>query len=361
MNPASGARALVLRVLSWRSRFLQIAQAAFPRAVVVAAALGVSACATSDLAERLRAQQIAPGVHLVSGSTNDATAENRGRVGNLGIVVGDSATLLIETGTSARHGDELLALAERVGGQPVRRALITQPMPEFIFGSAALRARDIEVLAHADAAELIVQRCAQCLARLHSLLGDDEMRGTEVIAPRRLLADDTRIEIGGRALQVLTFGQASAPGDLVVFDVRTGVLFTGALVSNGRIPDVHDAEVEHWLAALDRLAALPWRVLVPGYGAPLAAGDFSALNFTRSYLQAARDYARSRFEHGDSLYETVRDARAANAFTTYAALPGYAAFHLRNVQKLYLDHEARAFARGDSSHPSSSSTIPTGR
>lgn len=314
-------------------------------ALATTVSAAISACATPAFDTPLQAQEIAAGVHVVIGSTKDATPENRGRTGNLGFIVGDSGTLVIETGTSARHGAELIALAERSGGQPVKRALITQPLPEFIFGSAAFHARGIALLAHEDAAQLILQRCAQCLARLHAMLGEAEMRGSEVIAPDSRLNAPGRIEVGGRTLQVLAFGHASAPGDLALLDLRSGVLFAGALVSNGRIPDAHDADVERWLTTLDALAALPWRVLVPGYGAPVAAGDLSALNFTRDYLLAVRDYAAERFERGQSLYEAVRDARTASEFAAWAALPGYAAFHLRNVQKLYLDHEARAFAR----------------
>lgn len=287
---------------------------------------------------------MASGVHVVLGSTNDATVENRGRVGNLGFIVGSTGTLVIETGTSARHGSELIALAERSGGQPVERALITQPLPEFIFGSAAFRARGVPVEAHEDAVHLIRQRCERCLARLQALLGEAEMLATTVIPPAPA-ARAARIEVGGRELQLLAPGHASAPGDLAVFDVGTAVLFTGALVSNGRIPDLRDAEVEHWLAALDELAALPWRVLVPGYGAPAVAGEDGGLGHTRAYLVAVRDYARRSIERGLGLYEAVRAARAAAEFAPYAGLPGYDAFHLRNVHRLYLDEEARAFAR----------------
>lgn len=305
----------------------------------------IGACATPGAEAPLRARQVAPGVHVVLGSTNDATVENRGRVGNLGFIVGPAGTLVIETGTSARHGRELIALAERSGGQAVELALITQPLPEFIFGSAAFRARGVRVEAHEDAARLIRQRCQLCLARLQALLGEAEMHATAVIPPAPAAIAAARIEVGGRKLQLLAPGHASAPGDLAVFDLRTGVLFAGALVSNGRVPDLRDAEVERWLAALDELAALPWRVLVPGYGAPAAAGEDGGLRHTRAYLQAVRDYARGSFGRGLGLYEAVRAAREAVEFAPYAGLPGYDAFHLRNVHKLYLQEEARAFAR----------------
>lgn len=278
---------------------------------------------------------------------NEASSANRGRVGNLGFIVGPSGTVATGSGTSFAHGRTLIAAAEEVGGKPLQLAILTQPLPEFVLGGGAFAARDIPLLAHEEAAQLIAQRCSECLTRLRRLLGESEMAGSSLPMPTQRIAASTRIEAGGRSLQLLAFEHASAPGDVAVLDLDSGVLFAGALVSNGRVPDLHDADIDGWLAALDQLATVPYRLLVPGYGevakvAKVAEGS-SAIEATRAYLRAAMAYAQRRFDAGDSLHDTLRKAAAAPEFALWADWPGYAAFHLRNLQKLYLDYEARIF------------------
>ena len=73
----------------------------------------------------LTATALGNGVYAVFGSTNEASPENQGRIGNAGFIVGADGTIVINTGSSYRHGRELLETAERVGGKPVVLAVIT--------------------------------------------------------------------------------------------------------------------------------------------------------------------------------------------------------------------------------------------
>lgn len=290
----------------------------------------------------LAAVEVAPGVHVVIGSRHEASPENGGEVGNAGIIVGTEASIVINTGTSYAHGRRLIELAERIGGRPVALAVITQPLPEFILGSAAFAERGIPLLAHEAAARLIVQRCEQCLSNLQRLLGDEPMRGTRVVEPQRRIGASTQISVGGRTLELLHLGWGATPGDLAVLDVERGVLFAGALVSAGRVPQLRDADPAGWIAALDALAARPFAALVPGYGTP---GDAGALAATRHYLTSVAAHVRQQLEAGASLHECVQGARTHPAFSDFTAWALYEASHTRNVQKLYLDFEAEAFRR----------------
>ncbi len=303
------------------------------------------AAAAAAAADYPLPREIAPGVHLLLGSRNEASFDNRGRVGNAAFLVGPSGTVAIETGTSFAHGRQLIALAEKTGERPVELAILTQPLPEFVLGGSAFAAAGIALLAHEEAARLIALRCTECLHRLRRLLGDEEMAGSSLPVAGLQVGASGRIEAGGRSLQLIAFEHGSAPGDLAVLDLASGVLFAGALVSNRRLPDLRDADVQGWLAALDLLAGLPHQLLVPGYGDAERAVDGSgAIVATRAYLQAAIAYVRGRLAAGDSLHQLLRSANAAPEFAAWADWPGYAGFHRRNLQKLYLEEEARAFA-----------------
>lgn len=286
----------------------------------------------------LAATALGDGVYAVFGSRNEASPENQGRIGNAGFIVGAEGTIVINTGSSYRHGRELLEMAERMGGKPVVLAVITQPLQEFIMGSAAFADRGIPVLAHEAGAKLIGERCENCLRNLRRLLGDEAMLGTRVVVPARTVSQSGPINAGGRILRLIHVGWGSTPGDLAVFDPASGVLFAGALVSIGRVPDLRDADTEGWLEALHALEELSPRILVPGYG---PRGDVSAIAPMRHYIERIFTLVRMRQRGGDSLYETIHGADLAE-FSDWTLYP---VIHPRNIHRLYLRFENEEFGQ----------------
>ena len=59
-------------------------------------------------------QRLAEGVYWWPGSGGVADADNRGRIGNAGFIVGPLGVLAIDTGTSLAHGRALLAAIRSV-------------------------------------------------------------------------------------------------------------------------------------------------------------------------------------------------------------------------------------------------------
>lgn len=301
-----------------------------------------------------RAQEaltLAEGVHVFVGDTGEPSPANRGRIGNVGFVVGDSGTVVINAGASYRHGRALLAAAERIGGKPVVLVVITQPVQEFVMGAAAFADQGIPVLAHRASAALIASRCEDCLHRLRQVLGEDEMAGSRVHRPERQIEASTTLEAGGRRLALIHPGWGSSPGDLMVRDVRSGVVFAGALVSVDRVPELRDSDPRGWLAALDALQALTRGEaghanavdmpadarIVPGYGPPVSA---AALDAVRDYIVDTEARVRSLFDAGTPLSALVQAAQLPR----YAGWALYQPVHGRNVQQRYLALERATLA-----------------
>lgn len=306
-------------------------------ALVASLALGALLVASQATAQTAPVE-VARGVFVLEGSMNEASAENAAEVGNVGFIVGESGTIVINTGGSYRHGKRILETAERTGGKPVVLAVITQPLQEFIMGNAAFAERGIPLLAHEAAARLIAERCETCLLNLKALLGEEVMKGTRVVVPDRTLQESGTIVEGGREIRLLHFGRGSVPGDLAVLDTASGALFAGALVSNRRIPEMRDADTDGWLKGLAQLSALSFRALVPGYGPPGARSDISAM---RRYLESITDLVGDTLREGTSLYDAVRTTELPE-FADWAL---YGVIHRRNVQTVYLQLEVAEFDR----------------
>ncbi len=283
-------------------------------------------------------RQLAPGVYVLPGGSDEAAPDNGGVIGNSGFIVGPTGTTVVNTGSSYAHGRRLIAAAERVGGQPVVLAIMTQPLQEFVMGSAAFAERGIPVLAHELSAKLVTARCETCLKNLKVLLGEEAMRGTRVLTPGQTIGATETRRVGGRSLRLWHGGWGVTPGDLVVIDEASGIAFAGALVSVDRIPELRDANLAGWRDALAALQALPIGRLVPGYG-PVA--DLGAVPRQLAYFDALEQQAAALLNDGSSLLEASQRAD----LPAYAGWANYARAHPRNLQQTYLRLEAAGIGR----------------
>lgn len=272
---------------------------------------------------------LADGVYLLPGVPGAVDARTLGRVGNAGFIVGATSVLAIDTGTSWRHGTALLAAIHRVTDQPVRLTVITHARQEFLFGAAAFRERGIPILMHRDAAALMAARCERCLKQLKEALGEDEMQGTAMFTPDRLFDIMRTIDPIGQPVQLLDFGRTSGPGDVAVFDVRSGVLFAGGLLDHRRIPDIQDSDLTAWLLALESLRALPIRVIVPGHG---PAGSVAMIDAQVRYLTLLQARVQQLLRDGVGLGD-VPDAAALPEFADWDQYP---TLHRRNAATLFI-------------------------
>jgi glyoxylase-like metal-dependent hydrolase (beta-lactamase superfamily II) len=281
-------------------------------------------------------QLLAQGVYAVVNQQAEPTQQNHGAVGNQGILIGDKGVILVDTGTSVRYANELLATVRRLTSKPIVLVINTHQHPAFIFGNGAVALQGVPILAHRATAELIEQRCEKCLKNLNDILGSDEMQGTRVVAPTRIIEGPVSLKVAGRRLDIVYYGHSSSPGAIGVIDRASGVLFAGGLVSIGRVPDTRDARIETWLPALRALKVRQIRLMVPGEGpvAPVARVD--ALE---RYLIALQSAVEKTYQQGASL----GDAGARSELPEFKNWPAYHSAHNRNVEHLYLQLEQAAF------------------
>jgi glyoxylase-like metal-dependent hydrolase (beta-lactamase superfamily II) len=281
------------------------------------------------------AERIAAGVYALDARTyaSDAGAIT---AANAAFVVGSRGVVVIDTGISRAEGEEIIAAVRAVTARPIVLAVLTHPSQEAIFGASAFQARGIPVLAHRDAAALIAGRCATCLARLEAALGAEAMAGTRVPVPDVIVDGAATLDVIGRPLQLLAPRHASAPGALAVLDVGSATLFAGSLAAARAVPDLRDADVEGWPAALATLAATRCRHLVPSHG---PAGSCADIGGFARYLADLDALVSRLLGEGVSLGELDR----ASALPGYAGWERYDELHRANASRAYLRLERALF------------------
>lgn len=210
-------------------------------------------------------------------------------VPNAGIVIGDRATLVIDTAMGRRNGERILEEARRLGGERKLLLTTTHFHPEHAFGAEAF-ADATYVCNSAQAAEL-ADKGAEYIEMftgfgpgLAELLSDVELVFPDVAYSGR----GATLDLGGVSAQLISVGPAHTRGDQVVFLPESRTLFAGDLVEDRFLPIFADADASglRWLEVLDRLEALDPVVVVGGHG---EVGDRQLIEALRDYLITVRD------------------------------------------------------------------------
>jgi len=225
----------------------------------------------------LQPRQIAEDTWVLEGRLEDFSFANGGNIVNTAFIATPAGVVVIDSGPSRRYGEQFLAAIRRVSDKPVVKVLLTHHHPDHFLGNQAFPPASLAALP-ATIASLKTEGGA-FTENMYRLNGD-WMRDTEMVVPIQALTPGI-VDIGGHRLELLAL-EGHTNADLAILDHRTGVLFGGDLVFHQRAPTTPHARLAMWIASLDRLAALPFKVLVPGHG-PVAR-DAAPIVQTRAYL-----------------------------------------------------------------------------
>jgi cyclase len=119
--------------------------------------------------------------------------------------------------------------------------------------------------------------------------------------PTRTFSDRLELTLGERRIQILHFGRAVTPGDAVLYLPEERILASGDLIVNPVTFALSGYPTE-WVAALEKLNALPADVIVTGHGEPLR---------DKTLLQATLDVFRVLIREGKTARDQGLDADQA--------------------------------------------------
>lgn len=245
-------------------------------------------------------------------------------VPNIGIVVGERAALVVDTGIGPRNGRYVLDQARRLAGDRPLYLTMTHFHPEHGFGAQAFRGAATIIYNRAQRDEL--HRKGGAYLGMFSGLGPAiaaELSGVELTEPDVVYDSQAELDLGGHQVVLRGVGPAHTAGDQIVL-VDDRVLFTGDLVETRMFPlapyfPPHDTDADAvgWIAVLDRLIALGPEVVVPGHG---EISDVTVIREVRDYLAYVRAEAERLRASGASADEAaaVIDADARARWSTWA-------------------------------------------
>jgi cyclase len=260
---------------------------------------------------------------------------------NAGLVVGDGASLLVDTLWDERLTRRMLgAMAPVLADAPLRQAFITHPDGDHWWGNAVLPP-DVEIVAlsacdrsmRGEAPPRVLNgmaSTARALSRAPGRVGAVARRGHAQVAPfqwrgvqlryaDRTVEDGATLDVGGRSVRVIDVGPTHTAADAIVHVPDEGVVLAADILFIGVMPIMWHGPVETWLAALDALLELDAGVYVPGHGPPCGRAEVEEL---AAYWRWLRDGVAEQRAAGRSASEAAKLLVRSDEHRRWAAWDG---------------------------------------
>ncbi len=289
-------------------------------------------------------------VYYVMGSPGVPGGENNGHTSNAGFVVTDEGVVVYDClGTPALGYELLRAIRERTD-KPVRLVIAGHYHADHIYGLQAFAEyTGAEIWAHRLALDYVGDKGDPAggeTARLRLEQRREALfpwvdENTYVVAPHHTFDLEKNFRLGDVEFLVRHMGPAHSPSDSILVVPTYGVVFSGDLVYEGRVPflDSPFVNTESWVNGLEYLRAMDPRpeFLIPGHG-PISTKVDERIAFTSGYINYLRAEMGKAAEEMLGFDEAYREVD----WSDYRALPAFEESNRRNAYRVFLEMEAQA-------------------
>jgi glyoxylase-like metal-dependent hydrolase (beta-lactamase superfamily II) len=232
-------------------------------------------------------------------------------VPNVGIIVGERATLVVDPGMGIRGGQIVLSEVAKVSQSSEIYIVSTHFHPEHATGEAGFpqTARVIRAAAQQQDIEEMGMKWVQNFASRSPVIAGVLEGVTGFRAPAEIFEKEKILDLGGVRVRIMRLGPGHTRGDTVAFVEGDRVLFSGDLAMKGLFPAfaTPQSSARTWLTSLDELAKLKALTVI---GAHYPITDGSVIGEYRAYLTALQARVAELKKEGKSSDEVATQARA---------------------------------------------------
>jgi len=226
---------------------------------------------------------------------------------NVAIIVGDRATLVVDTGMGPRNGATVARVAAKLSPNQKLFLTTTHFHPEHAGGEPGFPPNTILIRDAVQQKEMeahgmeMINMFSSRSAQNKELLANVKLRSPDV-----LFDSEAQVDLGGGVhARLLWFGGAHTKGDELTLVEPDGTLVSGDVVQNKVVPNIYGdgGTPSSWLAVLDKIAALNVRHVLPDHSAP---GDGSLVAAERSFIADVRTRALALKAQGVSAEDAAK-------------------------------------------------------
>lgn len=233
---------------------------------------------------------------------------------NAGLVVGDGASLLVDTLFDLKLTAAMLeSMAGCTRTAPIATVVNTHANGDHCYGNQLVAGA--EIVASSAAAHEMVDVPPAMLAAMNrapgevgdlfrSFFGAFEFEGIELTVPTRTFDGRLDLEVGGRIIELIEVGPAHTAGDTLAYVPDAKTVYTGDILFIDGTPIVWAGPLSNWIAACDLMLGMEIDTVVPGHG-PVT--DKAGVIQVRDYLAFVEREATARHAAGMDAWEAARD------------------------------------------------------
>lgn len=277
--------------------------------------------------------KVSPHAYYVQGGTGIAT-DNFGFVSNSAFVVTDAGIIVFDTLGTPALGAKLLASIRTVSNAPIKKIYISHYHADHMFGNQAFDGTGAEIIAPDGAKRYLEETAERRLDERRVSLSPWVDENTRIVYPNRYLQGEERYTLGGVNIRVVNVGSAHSEGDLVLFVESDGVLFSGDIIFQDRIPFLGTSSSAEWLAVLNDMEKVDVATIVPGHG-KAAENPREIVSLTKNYLSFVRESMRQAVE----AWIPFDEAYEATDWGDFIEYPAFLEANRRNAYSIYLSLE----------------------
>jgi glyoxylase-like metal-dependent hydrolase (beta-lactamase superfamily II) len=257
---------------------MSIAAALFTTTIALTAAQAPQGTRPDPLVRAGTTQQVSDHVYIIPDNSVPL-------VPNVGIIVGATSVMVIDTGMGVRNGETVLREAQKLAGaKPIAYLATTHVHPEHDLGAAAFPTSTKLIRAQSEIDEIATDGLKvadqfRAMSPLNAeLLKDAQFRKADIT-----FTDTYDVDLGGVKVHLQAVGFNHTKGDTVFFVEPDAILFSGDTAMM-RLPNItgQKERAQHWLSTLDLLEAMKPTLIVPSHG---PTGDVAFINAYRTYLR----------------------------------------------------------------------------
>lgn len=203
----------------------------------------------------------------------------------VGLVVGRTGTLLIDTGTTLAEATAIKADVAQITGSSVSHIVLTHNHFDHILGSSVFAGAAIYAAPEISATVAAQAEHLRADAIRHGADPDEVARAIAALRMPEHQISRADLDLGGKTVAIIHPGRGHTGHDLIAVVVEPAVVFCGDLVEESGDPVADDdSDPAAWPTTLGRVLAAggPDARYVPGHGAVV---DAAFVERQRRWLQ----------------------------------------------------------------------------
>jgi glyoxylase-like metal-dependent hydrolase (beta-lactamase superfamily II) len=230
---------------------------------------------------------------------------------NIALVVGNRATLVVDTGLGPKNGATIARVAAKLAPNNSRLFLTTTHFhPEHAAGEPGFPANTILIRDAVQQQEM--EKHGQEMIDMfsgRSAENKELLAGVALRPPDVTFSQEATVDLGGVTVRLLWFGGAHTKGDELIFVEPDRTLVSGDVVQNKTMPNIFGdgGTPATWLAVLDKVEALNAAHVLPDHSAP---GDGSLVGAERNLIAGIQTRAMALKQQGVSVEEAGKQISA---------------------------------------------------